>query len=171
MYFCIEWVHVHVLMDVCVCVLENTCVSVCVCVSVCARVFICVYLFVWVCECVRSCVGVYVYVCMYVCMLEHVQVYVCCVFREYMCVLSVYVLRKVRIWTIPELLCAKWEFLNWADRWEFLLCTVQFRNCPCAKWESGQSENRIFVICFAGKIDREQGCPNFYKVVQLHIRL
>ena len=26
---------------------------------------------------------------------------------------GVYVLRKVRIWTIPESLCAKREFLNW----------------------------------------------------------
>ena len=75
-----------------------------------------------------------------------------------------YVLRKVRIWTIPESLCAKWEFPNWQTEWEFLLCAVQFRNCSCAKWESGQSENRIFVICFAGKIDMEQRFPNFYKV-------
>ena len=86
--------------------------------------------------------------------------------------MHIYVLRKVRIWTIPESLCAKWEFLNWRTEWEFLLCAVQFRTCPCAKWESGQSENRIFVICFAGKIDMGQRFhPYFYKVVQLHIRL
>ena len=83
----------------------------------------------------------------------------------------IYVLRKVRIWTIPESLCANWDFLTWRTEWEFLLCAVQFRNCPCAKWESGQSENRSFVICFAGKIDMGQRFPNFYKVVQLNIRL
>ena len=65
----------------------------------------------------------------------------------------------------PESLHPKWEFLNWRTEWEFFLCAVQFRNCPCAKWESGQSENRIFVICFVGKIDMEQRFPNFYKVV------
>ena len=50
---------------------------------------------------------------------------------------GIYVLRKVRIGTIPELSCAKWKFL---------LCAEQFRNCSCAKWESGQSEN-IYLSC------------------------
>ena len=59
-------------------------------------------------------------------------------------------LRKVRI---PKL----------ADRVRILTLHSTIRNCPCAKWESGQSENRIFVICFAGKIDMEQRFTNFYK--------
>ena len=49
----------HVLMDVCVCVLELTCVSVCVC----ACVHVCSYMCICLCGCVSVCVHACVCMC------------------------------------------------------------------------------------------------------------